>query len=108
MSSEIKSENPLLGTKTNNAGGTLGGITNGNIIHFRVAVKPVSSISVEQETWNFAGETKILEAKGRHDPCVLPRIIPIIEAMSSIVTMDLTLQQLARKTSSEVFWDDWL
>ncbi|CAI2368046.1 unnamed protein product [Moneuplotes crassus] len=107
ISTEIKSKNPYLETKTNNAGGTLGGITNGNIIYFRVAVKPVSSISVEQQTCDFKGESKILEAKGRHDPCVLARIVPIIEAMSSLVTMDCTLQQLARKASSEVYLEDW-
>ena len=107
IKAEMELKEPVLSTVTNNAGGTLGGISSGNIINFRVAVKPVSTISVEQTTVNYKGETKTLEAKGRHDPCVLPRIVPIIEAMSAIVTMDLTLQQLSRKASSEVFLEDY-
>lgn len=58
-----------LGTETNNAGGTLGGITNGADLHFRVAVKPVSTIGQAQETSTYGGASTVLEAKGRHDPC---------------------------------------
>jgi len=68
LCSEMKSKITQLSTLTNNAGGTLGGISNGNSINFRVAVKPVSTISVEQNTCNYKGEKSILEAKGRHDP----------------------------------------
>ena len=80
LKTEIKwgSENDRiisLNTKTNNAGGTLGGITTGNTINFRVAVKPVSTISIEQNTVNYKGESVKLEAKGRHDPWVLPRLL---------------------------------
>ncbi len=59
-----------LTTKTNNAGGTLGGITNGEDLHFRVAVKPVSTIGQAQETATYGGASTVLEAKGRHDPYV--------------------------------------
>ncbi|CAD8159561.1 unnamed protein product [Paramecium pentaurelia] len=76
---------------TNNAGGTLGGITNGENIYFKVAFKPVSTIGLEQETSNFKGEDIILEAHGRHDPCVVSRAVPVIESMAAIVVLDLYL-----------------
>mmetsp|Transcript_13450 Transcript_13450/g.16289 ORF Transcript_13450/g.16289 Transcript_13450/m.16289 type:complete len:486 (-) Transcript_13450:154-1611(-) len=82
--------------KTNNAGGTLGGISSGQNIVFRVAVKPVSTIGQEQNTVNFLGEKTVLAAKGRHDPCVLPRTPPLIESMTSLVLIDAALIQLAR------------
>jgi chorismate synthase len=75
-----------LATKTNNAGGTLGGITNGGDLHFRVAVKPVSTIGQAQETATYGGAATVLEAKGRHDPCVLPRTPPLVEAMAALVS----------------------
>jgi chorismate synthase len=75
-------------TKTNNAGGTLGGITNGQTIHFRVAFKSVSTIKKKQQTINKNHEAVELEASGRHDPCVLPRAVPIVDAMSALVIMD--------------------
>ncbi|CAD8078196.1 unnamed protein product [Paramecium sonneborni] len=76
---------------TNNAGGTLGGITNGENINFKVAFKPVSTIGLEQETCNFKGEDIILEAHGRHDPCVVSRAVPVVESMAAIVVLDLYL-----------------
>ena len=89
----------LLKTTTNFAGGTLGGITSGQDIVFRVAVKPVSTIGRAQQTATFDGKATTLEAKGRHDPFVLPRAVPIVEAMAAMVLADLALQQLARAGS---------
>jgi chorismate synthase len=81
-------ENGKLKMKTNHAGGTLGGISTGEDIYFRVAFKPVSTISKEQHTVTVDHESILLEAEGRHDPCVLPRAVPIVDAMSAIVIMD--------------------
>ncbi|MBW3569373.1 chorismate synthase [Candidatus Parcubacteria bacterium] len=75
-------------TKTNYAGGVLGGISTGEDIYFRVAIKPVSTISKPQKTIDLDNEEVELEATGRHDPCVLPRAIPIVDAMSALVVMD--------------------
>lgn len=79
-------------TKTNNSGGVQGGISNGMPITARIAFKPTSTISKEQETVNAFGEEVDLAAKGRHDPCVLPRAVPIVEACTALVLMDLALQ----------------
>jgi chorismate synthase len=79
-------------TSTNFAGGVLGGISNGNLIDFRVAIKPVATIGKPQTTITKSGESIEYEAKGRHDPCVLPRAVPIVEAMSALVIMDLVLR----------------
>ena len=89
----------LLKTRSNFAGGTLGGITSGQDIVFRVAVKPVSTIGRPQETSTFDGKATTLEAKGRHDPFVLPRAVPIVESMAALVLADLALQQLSRAGS---------
>jgi chorismate synthase len=86
-----------IGTETNNNGGIIGGITNGENIHFSVAFKPPATISMDQNTVNLKGEDVVLQAKGRHDPCVVPRAVPIVEAMASIVILDLLLAQIARK-----------
>jgi chorismate synthase len=83
-------------TKTNRAGGTLGGISNGDTVYFRVAIKPVSTIRKQQKTVNINAEEITLEATGRHDPCVLPRAIPIVDAMSALVVMDHYLRQKAQ------------
>jgi hypothetical protein len=91
----------LLAPSTNNAGGTLGGITSGAPLVFRVAVKPVSTIGRAQETASFEGHDRTLEAKGRHDPCVLPRTPPLTEAMTALVLADLALQQAARVGSAQ-------
>lgn len=85
-----------VGTKTNNAGGTLGGITNGENIYFRVAIKPVSTIGKHQLTVNREEQPVELEASGRHDPCVLPRAVPIIDAMAALVIMDHYLRHKAQ------------
>ncbi|KKW08779.1 MAG: Chorismate synthase [Candidatus Kaiserbacteria bacterium GW2011_GWA2_49_19] len=85
-------------TKTNNAGGTLGGISSGETIHFRVVFKPVSTIKKEQDTVNTKGEATKLEASGRHDPCVLPRAVPIVDAMGALVIMDHYLRNKAQNS----------
>lgn len=82
-----------LGTKTNYSGGVQGGITNGEPVVFRIAIKPVATIGQPQQTTGLNGETVILEAKGRHDPCVLPRAVPIVEAMAALVLTDAALRQ---------------
>ncbi|MBI2011994.1 chorismate synthase [Candidatus Daviesbacteria bacterium] len=78
-------------TKTNYAGGVLGGISSGQTIYFRVAFKPVSTIKKKQQTINTAKKQVFLEASGRHDPCVLPRAVPIVDAMAALVIMDFYL-----------------
>jgi chorismate synthase len=78
---------------TNNAGGTLGGISNGETISFRVAFKPPSTISLPQETVNIKGEKVTLRAEGRHDPCIVHRAVPIVEAMTALTILDTTLCQ---------------
>lgn len=76
----------------NDAGGVLGGISTGEDIYFRVAFKPVATISKAQSTVNTMNEPVTLEAKGRHDPCVLPRAVPIVDAMAALVIMDHLLR----------------
>ena len=88
-------ENGLVKTKTNHSGGTQGGITNGMPIVFRVAFKPVATIGKKQKTLNRKLEEVELEAAGRHDPCVLPRAVPIVDAMAALVIMDHYLRQIA-------------
>lgn len=75
-------------TKTNHSGGIQGGISNGEDIYFRVAFKPVATIMKPQETIDTAGNTTTFTAHGRHDPCVLPRAVPIVEAMAAMVILD--------------------
>ena len=83
--------NGKIRTTTNNSGGIQGGISNGEDIYFRVAFKPVATLLKEVETIDKDGNPTILKAKGRHDPCVLPRAVPIVEAMSAIVILDAYL-----------------
>lgn len=82
-------------TLTNRSGGVQGGITNGAPITMRVAFKPTATIASPQKTVNQAGEAVTLEAKGRHDPCVLPRAVPMVEAMACLVLADHWLRQHA-------------
>lgn len=81
-------------TKTNNAGGVVGGLSNGAPIQLRIAFKPVATIGQAQHTINSQGEEVVLEAKGRHDPCVVPRAVPIVEAMVRLVLADHYLRNL--------------
>lgn len=85
-----------LGTATNRSGGVQGGITNGEPVVFRVAFKPPATIGKEQTTVDFQGRATTLAARGRHDPCVVPRAVPIVEAMAALVMADLALAQSAR------------
>jgi chorismate synthase len=89
-----------LGTTTNYSGGIQGGIANGEPIYFRVAFKPPATIGREQPTADFEGRATVLQAKGRHDPCVVPRAVPIVEAMAALVLMDCVLRQAARCAGS--------
>jgi chorismate synthase len=89
-------KNGHLGTLTNHAGGTLGGISSGEPIVFRTAFKPVATIGKPQRTADFEGNPVELAAKGRHDPCVVPRAVPIVETMAALVLVDLALRQKVR------------
>jgi chorismate synthase len=86
-----------IATKTNHAGGIVGGISNGEDIYFRLAFKSVSTINKEQTTLNLQHEKVQLKAEGRHDPCVLPRAVPVVDAMAALVIMDHYLRQLRNK-----------
>ena len=78
-------------TQTNRSGGIQGGISNGMGIYFNVAFKPVATIMQSQKTINKKGEAVDMQGKGRHDPCVVPRAVPIVEAMAALVLADFTL-----------------
>lgn len=78
-------------TRTNHSGGIQGGISNGQAIYFRVAFKPVATIMQDQDSINEAGESTTVSGKGRHDPCVVPRAVPIVEAMCALVLADFIL-----------------
>jgi chorismate synthase len=82
-------------TRTNRSGGIQGGISNGEPIVIRAAFKPTATIHKEQETVTAAGEATKLAAEGRHDPCVLPRAVPVVEAMMALVLCDHWLRQRA-------------
>ena len=85
-----------LGTQTNRSGGIQGGISNGEPIYFRVAFKPTATIGKEQKTADYQGSETILKPAGRHDPCVLPRAVPVVESMAALVLADMALAQAAR------------
>lgn len=84
---------PRFRTRTNHSGGIQGGISNGSDIVFRVAFKPVSTLMIDQESVDKSGQPVTLEGKGRHDPCVVPRAVPIVEAMCALVLADHWLMQ---------------
>ncbi|MFN7117030.1 MAG: chorismate synthase [Saprospiraceae bacterium] len=90
-------EEGIIKTRTNHSGGIQGGISNGMDIYFRVAFKPVATIIPEQESVNEMGEPVTVVGRGRHDPCVLPRAVPIVEAMTALVLADHWLRQRAAK-----------
>ena len=83
-------------TLTNRSGGIQGGISNGETIYFRVAFKPVATVMHEQQTVDAAFQNTTLKGRGRHDPCVLPRAVPMVEAMSALVLVDHALRQKAQ------------
>jgi chorismate synthase len=85
------SENGKISTRTNYSGGIQGGISNGQDIYFRVAFKPVATLLQEQETVDKDGNPTVVKVRGRHDACVLPRAVPIVESMAAIVLADAYL-----------------
>ena len=91
----FRNEEGKITTASNHSGGIQGGISNGQDIYFRVAFKPVATILQEQETVDLEGNHTTLKARGRHDPCVLPRAVPVVEAMAAMVILD---NWLANKT----------
>ncbi|MCS4238046.1 chorismate synthase [Myroides gitamensis] len=84
-------------TATNNAGGIVGGISNGMDIFFNVAFKPTATIMRDQPSINAANEVVTVEGKGRHDACVLPRAVPIVESMAALVLLDMLIEQYGRQ-----------
>ena len=82
------SQNGAIRTKTNNSGGIQGGISNGEDIYMRIAFKPVATLLREQQTIDLSGQPTTFTAQGRHDPCVLPRAVPIVEAMAAMTVLD--------------------
>ncbi|KAF5382232.1 hypothetical protein D9757_008950 [Collybiopsis confluens] len=93
-------DNGKLGTSTNWSGGVQGGITNGEDVYFRVGFKSPATISQAQATAQYDGQPGSLAARGRHDPCVVPRAVPIVEAMAALVLMDQLLIQNSRSTAA--------
>jgi chorismate synthase len=83
--------NPDGSTKTNLSGGIQGGVSNGMDIYFRVAFKPVATLIQKQETIDSDGNVVEMQGRGRHDPCVVPRAVPIVEAMAALVMADFYL-----------------
>ena len=86
-------------TRSNNSGGVQGGISNGEDLVCRIAFKPTATINKEQESVSTSGEETVLKARGRHDPCVLPRAVPIVEAMAALVLVDHWFLDRSRKLS---------
>jgi chorismate synthase len=84
-------ENGETKTLTNHSGGIQGGISNGEDIYFRIAFKPVATLLMEQNTIDLKGNATTIKARGRHDPCVLPRAVPIVEAMAAMTLLDYYL-----------------
>jgi chorismate synthase len=87
-------------TTSNRSGGIQGGISNGQTIYFRVAFKPVATVTHEQDTVDIELRNTTLKARGRHDPCVLPRAVPIVEAMTALVLVDHALRHKAQGRGS--------
>jgi chorismate synthase len=83
-------------TLTNRSGGIQGGISNGETIFFRVAFKPVATVMHEQDTVDVNYKNTTLKGRGRHDPCVLPRAVPMVEAMTALVLVDHALRHKAQ------------
>jgi chorismate synthase len=88
---------PTIHTRSNHSGGIQGGISNGEDIYFKVAFKPVATLMQKQQTLNSQAESVEMTGKGRHDPCVLPRAVPIVEAMCALVLADQLLLNRSTK-----------
>ena len=91
MNDSFVKDGDKITTRTNNSGGIQGGISNGQDVYFRVLFKPVATISMKQDTLDIHQNEVELQARGRHDPCVLPRAVPIVEAMAALTLIDLAL-----------------
>jgi chorismate synthase len=91
----VRKENGI-GTLTNRSGGIQGGISNGEPIYFRIAFKPTATIGREQVTVDYKGNAATLKPAGRHDPCVVPRAVPVVESMAALVLADMALRQAPR------------
>lgn len=96
VNDEFYDKNGEISTRTNHSGGIQGGISNGQDIYFRVAFKPVATILMQQHTVDSEGNEADLKARGRHDACVLPRAVPIVEAMAAMTILDYYLLNKAR------------
>lgn len=92
-----KDENGNIKTKSNHSGGVQGGISNGQDIYFNVAFKPVATIMKDQDSIDTSGNAVTVSGKGRHDPCVVPRAVPIVDAMSAIVILDFFLRNKCKQ-----------
>ena len=92
----FRMEDGKVRTTSNRSGGVQGGISNGETIYFRTAFKPVATVMLEQETVDVQFQNTTLKGRGRHDPCVLPRAVPMIEAMTALVLLDHALRQKAQ------------
>src|SRR5581483_7066913 len=99
---EFYMEGDRVRTRTNNSGGVQGGITNGETVYFRVAFKPTATVMREQQTVSRAHEETTIQGRGRHDPCVLPRAVPLVEAMAALVLADHMLRQRALRGNEEI------
>lgn len=93
----FKAEDGSVHTQTNHSGGIQGGISNGEDIYFRVAFKPVATIMQDQDSLDVNGNPVVVQGKGRHDPCVVPRAVPIVEAMAALVLADFYLRDRASR-----------
>jgi chorismate synthase len=94
---EFYNDQGKIRTKTNHSGGVQGGISNGEDIYFNVAFKPVATIMQDQQTVDKEGNDATVSGKGRHDPCVVPRAVPIVEAMAALVLVDFLLRNQVSK-----------
>ena len=95
----IRDRHDNISTKTNHSGGIQGGVSNGSDIFFKSAFKPVSSISLEQETITKDKKDTLISISGRHDPCVVPRAVPIVESLTAMVILDHYLLNKTTKIS---------
>jgi chorismate synthase len=94
---EFVNEGGKIKTKTNHSGGIQGGISNGEDVYFNVAFKPVATIMMDQQSVDKEGKETTVSGKGRHDPCVVPRAVPIVEAMAALVLADFLLRNKASR-----------
>lgn len=97
MNDVFETQQGKIVARTNHSGGIQGGISNGEDIYFRVAFKPVATLLKDIETVDSQGNPTVLRAKGRHDPCVLPRAVPVVEAMAAMVILDYYLLAQSHK-----------